>query len=220
MMKDVFITGGTGYMGKRLIRRLLEKGHNITALVRKGSENKLPKGAEAVYANPFDPQSFQGLIPADAVFVQLLGVAHPSPKKAKQFIEVDLRSVRASVEAAAAANVSHFIYVSVNQVPSRIMNAYQQVRKEGESYCRQHKLNCTFLRPWYVLGPGHWWPVLLLPFFAIATLVPGWRKKAANRSLVTIHQMIRSLEKVVEEKPAPLRILEIQQIRDVAVNGG
>ena len=219
-MKDVFITGGTGYIGKRLIKRLLEKGHNVTALVRMGSEYKLPKGAKAVYANPFEPQSFQGLIPAGAVFVQLLGVAHPSPKKAKQFIELDLRSVRSSVDAAAAANVSHFIYVSVNQVPSRIMNAYQQVRKEGESYCSQRKLNCTFLRPWYVLGPGHWWPVLLLPFFAIAALVPAWRKKAASRSLVTIHQMIRSLEKVVEEKPVPLRILEVQQIRNVAVNGG
>jgi uncharacterized protein YbjT (DUF2867 family) len=145
----------------------------------------------------------------------LLGVAHPSPRKARQFREIDLRSVKASVDAASVADVSHFIYVSVNQAPSGIMKAYQEVRKEGESYCIAKKLNCTFLRPWYVLGPGHWWPVLLLPFFAIAYIVPEWRKKARNRSLVTINQMIRSLVRSVEEKPAPLHILEIPQIRSL-----
>lgn len=39
-MKQVFITGGTGYMGKRLIGLLLKKGHAVKALVRNGSEKK------------------------------------------------------------------------------------------------------------------------------------------------------------------------------------
>ena len=43
-MQTVFITGGTGYIGTRLIRALqLEGNFNIKALVRKGSENKLPQ---------------------------------------------------------------------------------------------------------------------------------------------------------------------------------
>lgn len=39
----VFIAGGTGYMGRRLIPRLLERGHKVRALVRRGSEFKLIK---------------------------------------------------------------------------------------------------------------------------------------------------------------------------------
>ena len=135
-MKTVFITGATGYIGKRLTDQLLQCNHRVIALVRKGSEQKVSEGAEIVIADPFDSDSFQSFIPNNAVFVQLLGVSHPSPKKARQFREIDLRSVKASADAAAIANVSHFIYVSVAMAPSKLMATYQAVRQEGETYCK------------------------------------------------------------------------------------
>ncbi len=140
-MKTVFITGATGYIGKRLTKQLLLRGHNVIALVRKGSEQKALPGATIVTADPFDPRSFQSLIPKGSVFVQLLGISHPSPKKAQQFKEVDLRSIKASADAAATAQVSHFIYISVAMSPSKIMAAYQSVRKEGEEYCQRIELH-------------------------------------------------------------------------------
>jgi len=212
-MKKIFITGATGYMGKRLIKKLLQKGHRVSALVRKGSEHKVPAGAGIIVADPFNASSFVSFIPEEAVFVQLLGVAHPSPQKAKQFREIDLRSVQASADAAGDAGVSHFIYVSVSMTPSALMRAYQEVRKEGEEYCKSRKLNCTFIRPWYVLGPGHWWPLLLLPVYAIAYLIPAWREKAKGTALVTISQMVATLVKATEASPVPCRIIEIKDIR-------
>jgi nucleoside-diphosphate-sugar epimerase len=38
----IFIAGGSGYLGSRLIPKLLERGHEVTALVRKGSDEKNP----------------------------------------------------------------------------------------------------------------------------------------------------------------------------------
>jgi uncharacterized protein YbjT (DUF2867 family) len=213
-MKTVFITGATGYIGKRLTKLLLQRGHKVIALVRKGSEHKVVVGAAIVAADPFDPNSFQSFIPKGAVFIQLLGVSHPSPKKAKQFKEIDLRSVKASADAAAIAEVSHFIYVSVAMAPSKIMATYQAVRKEGEEYCKSKKLNCSFIRPWYVMGPGHYWPVLLLPLYSVAELVPAWRQKARAMALVTINQILRTLITAVDANPLPLRIIEIKQIRN------
>ncbi|MBL7729624.1 MAG: NAD(P)H-binding protein [Chitinophagaceae bacterium] len=209
----VFITGGTGYIGKRLTGQLLNKGYNVILLVRKGSEHKVPRGATTVTADPFDANSFRHLIPAKSIFIQLLGVSHPSPRKAEQFRQVDLRSAKASADAAKAAGVSHFIYVSVAMAPSRLMAAYQAVRKEAETYCIASQLNCTFIRPWYVLGPGHWWPVLLLPVYGIAELVPSWRKKARSMTLITIRQMLAALVKTTGSVPSPLRILEARDIR-------
>ena len=126
-MKEVFITGATGYIGKRLTKQLLLRRHNVIALVRKGSEQKVVAGATIVTADPFEPNSFQAFIPKGSVFVQLLGVSHPSPKKAQQFKEIDLRSIKASADAAATAQVSHFIYISVAMTPLKIMAAYQSV---------------------------------------------------------------------------------------------
>jgi nucleoside-diphosphate-sugar epimerase len=98
------------------------------------------------------------------------------------------------------------------------MKAYQDVRKEGEEYCLSKKLNCTFIRPWYVLGPGHWWPILLLPFFGIAELIPAWRPKARSKALVTIDQILRALVNAIERKPSPLSIIEIKNIRRPEIN--
>ena len=212
-MQTVFITGATGYIGKRITKQLLERGHKVIALIRKGSEHKVPAGAETVIANPFDATTFQSSIPKGSVFLQLLGVPHPSPKKAKQFREIDLQSVKASADAASAAGVSHFIYISVTMSPSKIMAAYQAVRREGEEYCRSKNLPCTFIRPWYVLGPGHYWPVILLPLYGVAEIIPSWRKQARSKALVTIGQVLRTLVNTVESNPQPLRLLEIHHIR-------
>ena len=212
-MKTIFITGGTGYIGKRLVKQLLQRGHQVKVLVRKGSENKVPTGAEAIVANPFDANTFKQSIPKESVFVQLLGVSHPSPKKANQFKEIDLRCVKASADAADSAGVSHFVYISVAMAPSKLMAAYQAVRKEGEEYCRGKEFDCVFIRPWYVLGPGHWWPVILFPFYGLAEIIPSLRKQARTKALVTIGQMFNALINAIEEVPSQLRIFEIRDIR-------
>jgi len=212
-MKTVFITGSTGYIGTRLIKALFKKDHHVIALTRYGSERKAPDGCSVVIGDPFEASTFQQYIPEDAVFVQLLGVSHPSPTKAEQFKQIDLRSVKASADAAATAGVVHFIYVSVSMVSSKIMEEYQHVRKDGEEYLLSKNLNCTFIRPWYVVGPGHWWPIFLLPFYGIAFLVPAWKQKVKGMGLVTISQMISTLVKAIESVPEKKRIIEIEEIK-------
>src|SRR4030095_2242386 len=158
MDQDIFITVGTGYIGNRLISVLLKNGYYIKALVRKGSENRLPEGCEAVFGNALDPSTFADKIPPAKIFIQLVGVAHPSPSKKQQFIEIDLASITASVNAAKDKGIEHFIYISVAQ-PNNIMKDYTAVRMQGEKKIRENFMNATFLRPFYVLGPAHYWPL-------------------------------------------------------------
>jgi NADH dehydrogenase len=88
--RNVFIAGGTGYIGQRLIPRLLKRGHEVRALVRPGSEGKLPEGSTPVMGSALDGASYaRNIFPADT-FVQLVGVAHPSPAKAGEFRKIDL----------------------------------------------------------------------------------------------------------------------------------
>ena len=49
--RSVFITGGSGYLGRPLISMLLERGHDVRALVRQGSEKKLPPGCTPVFGD-------------------------------------------------------------------------------------------------------------------------------------------------------------------------
>lgn len=209
---SVFVTGANGYLGRRLVPALLARGHRVTALVRSGRESVLPAGCRVLTGDALDPASFQDGLGAADTLVHLVGVAHPSPAKAAAFREVDLASLRAAVAAARHAGVKHFVYLSVAQ-PAPLMHAYLAARAEGEALLRASGIPSTILRPWYVLGPGHRWPLALLPFYWLAELLPATRQTAQRLGLVSIEQMLSALVAAVEDPPAERRILDVPAIR-------
>jgi uncharacterized protein YbjT (DUF2867 family) len=210
-MAYVFVTGGTGHIGRALISVLLRRGHTVRALARPGSERKLPAGCEAVQGDALDENSYRGQVAPADTFVQLVGVSHPNPSKAAEFRAVDLASVRSGVHAAQAAGVAHFIYVSVAQ-PAPVMKAYIAVRAEGEAMIRAAGLNATMVRPWYVLGPGRRWPMMLMPVYWLLEQLPGTRDAARRLGLVTLEQMVAALVRAVENPARGIRIVEVPEI--------
>src|SRR3989440_9627462 len=144
-------------MGSRLIPLLAKRGHEVKALMRKGSETKLPAGALGAIGDPLRMDSYTNEIAPADTFVHLIGTPHPSPAKAKQFHDVDLVSIQVAIKAARDAGVRHFVYLSVAQ-PAPVMKEFIAVRSAGEGMIRESGVPATFVRPWYVLGPGHRWP--------------------------------------------------------------
>jgi len=213
----VFVTGGTGYVGHPVITQLLERGHEIQALVRPGSERKLPTGCQAILGDALDDKSYASKIDSADTFIQLVGVSHPSPSKVAEFRSVDLASGRSAIEAAKDAGVQHFVYVSVAH-PAPVMKTYIEVRSQCEALIRQSGMNATILRPWYVLGPGHRWPYLLLPIYKLMELLPSTREGATRLGLVTLEQMVGALVHVVETPVQGVRIVEVPQIRSFPVS--
>jgi uncharacterized protein YbjT (DUF2867 family) len=207
----VFITGGTGYMGRELIPALIARGHSVRALVRPGSERRLPAGADVVVGDALDASTYAKGVSGADTFVHLVGTPHPNPSKAKQFEDVDLVSIRAAVEAAASAGVGHLVYVSVAQ-PAPIMRAYIAVRQRGEQLIHDSGMNATVLRPWYVLGPGRRWPIVLAPAYAVLRRLPPTAVGARRLGLVTHAQMLAALVHAVEHPPAGVRVVAVPEI--------
>lgn len=206
------MTGGTGYIGRRLIAVLVARAHDVSALVRPGRAAALPAGCTAMVGDALNAACYVGGLARADTLVHLVGVAHPSPAKAAQFLNVDLMSIRAAVAAAQRAGVAHFVYVSVAQ-PAPLMRAYVAVRAQGEALLRASGLAATVLRPWYVLGPGHRWPRLLQPAYWIAERLTSTRETARRLGLVTLEQMVAALVSAVEHPPADRRVMDVQAIR-------
>jgi uncharacterized protein YbjT (DUF2867 family) len=212
-MRPVFVTGGTGYLGRLLIDALLAREYPVHALVRPESEARLPSRAARVTGDALDAASFVAAIPAQATVVHLVGTPHPDPSKAAEFQRVDLGSIRATTTAAMRAGAGHIVYVSVAH-PAPVMHAYVAARVEGEALVAATGIPATILRPWYVLGPGHHWPMLLLPVYALLRLLPATRDAAERLGLVTRAQMIAALLDAVANPPdAGTRIVEVPAIR-------
>lgn len=182
---------------------LSARGHAVRALVRPGS--RPPDGADVVAGNALDAATYAAHVAPADTFVHLVGVAHPGPGKGEAFRAVDLRSIQAAV-AAIGPSVRHFVYLSVAQ-PAPIMGEYIEVRREGERLVTATGRHATFLRPWYVVGPGHWWPLLLLPVY---WMVPR------HLGLVTLSTMVGALVNAVENPPAGVRVWDVPALRAAA----
>lgn len=218
-MTAVFVTGGTGYIGRPLIARLVASGHSVRALARAESQGKVPAGAQPVRGDALDGASFRDAIPAGATFIHLVGTPHPSPAKAAQFRNVDLASIQAAVAAATFAGVAHFIYVSVAH-PAPVMHEYIAVRMQGEALIRQSGIPATIVRPWYVLGPGHRWPYLLMPIYALMRWNPATRALALRLGLVTLADMVTTLLQAAGNPcVAGTRTIEVPGIRAARKTG-
>jgi uncharacterized protein YbjT (DUF2867 family) len=190
----------------------MERGHRVTALIRRGSETKVPACCETFVGDALDGNSYGMQLAGHDTLIHLVGVPHPSPAKAREFVAIDLRSAHEAIRVAALAGIRHFIYVSVAQ-PAPVMKSYLNVRAECEAWLNASGLHATILRPWYVLGSGHRWPLLLKPFYQAAELVPSLREGALRLGLVTINQMVQALAAAVEEPAAGVRILGVPEIR-------
>jgi nucleoside-diphosphate-sugar epimerase len=190
-----------------------EKVRDLSALARAQSAHRVPAGAVTLIGDALDSRSYvAALRPSDTV-VHLVGTPHPGPAKAPEFLSIDLASARAAVTAAREAGIAHFIYISVAQ-PAPVMAAYIGARAAGEQAIIDARLTSTVLRPWYVIGPGHRWPLLLVPFYAIAELVPAWRESARRLGLVTLDQIVGAIVRAVEQPPpsGTMRILDVEGI--------
>lgn len=214
-VRRIFVSGGTGYIGRRLIPALHAEGHEVIALTREKSRDKLPWTCTPVIGDALDGASYSRFVEGADTFIQLVGVPHPSPKKAAQFRQVDLRAGLEAIRVASKLKVQHFVYVSVAQ-PAPVMQAYLAVRAECERAIAASGMPATVLRPWYVLGPGHLWPYALVPFYKIAELIPQTRQSALRLGFVTIQQMVRALVRIVDEPGGEVRYVEVPEIRSLA----
>lgn len=211
---SIFITGSTGYLGSRLIPLLMQRGYRVKALVRPGSEHKLSAPCESVLGDALQQGSYVEALQGVDTLVHLIGVAHPRPTKAAQFRSIDQLSAEVALHAAQTAGIRHFVYLSVAQ-PSSMMRDYVAVRAHCEAMIRRSGIVATFLRPWYVLGPEHRWPYVLLPFYWLLARLPATREAAQRLGLVTLTQMINALVWAIEHPPQDLQILDVPRIRSV-----
>jgi uncharacterized protein YbjT (DUF2867 family) len=195
---------------------LLQRGHRVRALVRAQSAAKLPAGCTPVVGDALDGGSYRRQVAPADTFVHLVGVSRPNPLKADQFRRIDLASVEAAAQAAASAGVRHFVYVSVAH-PAPVMKTYVAVRQACEELIAANDLNATILRPWYILGPGHWWPYALVPLYAICERLPPTAETARRLGLVKLPQMVAALLAAVENPAEGTHIVEVPQIRQAAL---
>ncbi len=112
----VAVTGGTGCLGRPLIRRILEDGHKIKLLIPENeSGGFLPNGIRSVQGTITSPGPLDSLTSGCETVFHLAGKVHVVPgsrKEEEEFFRINLEGTRLLLEAAARNGVRRIVFYS------------------------------------------------------------------------------------------------------------
>ena len=152
-MAKILVTGATGYIGGRLIPRLLEEGEDLRCLVRERihAEDKLWKDkVEVVEGDVLRPES----LPAIFEDVETAYYLIHSMASSSGFEERDRQAATNFAEAAKAAGVKHIIYLGGLGDPDKTMSKHLRSRQETGRYLAASGVPVTEFRAAIIVGSG------------------------------------------------------------------
>jgi uncharacterized protein YbjT (DUF2867 family) len=150
----VFVTGGTGFVGRAVIQALRAEGVFVRCLVRRGSERDLHGlGAiERVEGDAMAPQTLdEGMAGCDAV-VHLVGIIREQPAIGATFERVHTQVTVNVLDAAIAAGVRRYLHMSALGTRPEARARYHRTKWLAEEAVRGSALPWTIFRPSIIYG--------------------------------------------------------------------
>src|SRR5918995_726732 len=156
-MTTVSVFGGTGFLGRRLVRRLAAEGATLRIAVRSPDRARSVLGADldrvtVLRADVRDQASVAVAVAgADAVVNAVSGYVE---KPGVTFESVHEQGARTVAQEAAAAGVARLVLVSGIGADPQSRSSYIRARGRGELVVRQAFPSATIVRPSAMFGPG------------------------------------------------------------------
>jgi nucleoside-diphosphate-sugar epimerase len=145
----IAITGGTGFVGQALIDAALGQDREVRALARK------PQGARGgvdwVAGDLGDRAALARLVTGAEAVVHVAGLT--SARHPAEFEAANVTGTLAAIEAALAAGVQRFVFVSSLSAREPGLSAYGASKARAERLVRASSLDWTIVRPPAVYGP-------------------------------------------------------------------
>lgn len=205
---QVFVTGGSGFVGTAIIDELLAKGHGVTALVNRRA---LPFGqrVKTVSGDLFVPEVLaEGMNGADAV-IHVVGIIRERPSRGITFQRIHIQGTQCVVDATRRAGIKRYVQMSALGTRPGAVSQYHKTKFAAEQYVQGSGLDWTIFRPSLIHGArgefmameAKWArrqapPFLFMPYFGAGafgkrgagSLQPVWVKDVARA-------FVESLEK-------------------------
>jgi 2-alkyl-3-oxoalkanoate reductase len=215
----VAVTGATGFIGSRLVARLLARGRPVRALARSAEAAKqlAAAGIEPVVGSLEDIDSLNRLTEGIEAVIHLAGLV--KARNRAEFFRVNVEGTRRVAKAAKEAanrlgSPARFILVSSLAARSPTLSGYAASKRAGEEALEGIGLEWTVLRPPAVYGPGD---REILPFFRAVARGIGPMTGARHARLSMIHA--DDLAAAIEAAFATRAICRVLEVHDGRAGG-
>jgi len=228
----IFLTGSTGFVGKRILHDLLENKYQVRCLARKGSEQKISHyknpvlvktGIDIVHGDITDAESLDGKLEGCDAVINLVGIIREFRGKGITFEKLHYEGTANLVRAAWSQKVRRFIQMSALGARPDGKTQYQQTKFRAEECIRTSGLDYTIFRPSIIFGPEDKFVNLFANMLKTQQFVPVVGNGRYQMQPVSVENVSMGFVKSIERKDAigktfsvggPERI-EFNQIIDI-----
>jgi uncharacterized protein YbjT (DUF2867 family) len=152
----VLVTGASGFVGNVVVQELLAQGHQVRALVRRGSEKKLQERerVEIAPGNCLDRQALASAAAGCAAVIHLVGIIREFPGRGITFEQVHVRATQNVVDVAQAAGARRYLHMSALGARPEPADPYHVTNFRADEYVTNSGLTYTIFQPSVIYGPG------------------------------------------------------------------
>lgn len=151
----ILILGGSGFVGRALMRQLSAQGHQLTVPVRRPERHRdlrLIPGVTLLPIEHFSDLQLRKLLRGQDAVINLIGILHDSGKTTFRSVHIDL--VRKLAIACEVEGVKRLIHISALGASEAAPSRYLRSKAEAEAVLKQSDLQVTILRPSVIFGEG------------------------------------------------------------------
>lgn len=200
----IFLTGSTGFVGKRILQDLLENKYQVRCIARQGSEQKFAydKDVDIVPGDITDASSLTGKLAGCDAVINLVGIIREFPGKGITFEKLHYEGTANLVRAAREQGVRRFIQMSALGARREGKTQYQQTKFRAEECVRNSGLDYTIFRPSIIFGPGDKFVNLFANMLKVQQFVPVVGNGRYQMQPVAVENVSMGFVKSIEQKDA------------------
>lgn len=205
----ILITGGTGFVGGHLIKRLIKKGLSVRVLVRNPAKARPLKelGVEVIPGDITSRSSLDAAVFGTERVIHLVGIIQEAASATFQKIHVE--GTRNILDAAKKTGIRHFIYQSALGTRPAAKSEYHKTKWQAEELVRGSGIPYTILRPSLIYGPGDQFTIRLSEMIKMLPVLPVIGSGKAKIQPIYIDDVTACIEKAVTTESFMNEIYEI-----------
>lgn len=182
----IALTGGTGFVGSRVIALAVEAGHQVRALARRPQPEQ--PGVTWIEGALDTPDAVARLVAGTDAVLHVAGVVNAPDRDG--FAAGNIAGTQAMIDASVAARVSRFVHVSSLAAREPGLSNYGWSKAQSERRVETSPLAWTIVRPPAVYGPGD---MEMLDTFRIAKLGIAVMPPPGKMSVIHVDDLARLL---------------------------
>jgi uncharacterized protein YbjT (DUF2867 family) len=195
----ILVTGGTGFVGREVVRELLSLGYTVRLLTRdpkKAAGLGLRPGVEIVAGDALKPETLSAAVAGVEAVIHLIGIIAETSRVS--FEQAHVEATRNVLAAAKQAGVTRWIQMSAAGTRPHALSRYHLTKWEAEELVRHSGLDWTIFRPSLIYGYDEHDRILNLLWLVVAgPLLPLLDGGPALVQPVSVHKVAHSFAQAV-----------------------